>query len=285
MGVFRRSFLPKLLICGLPVTTALLCGVATRAQVPKGCAGVGYIGADASNPFSAEYVETSTMPTPAGVMKITVRKDEVARDSQGRIRVEKHGVAQPPDDRKTVTLESPDGVPFTVTREEYGTIIMIFDCASRKTVAIRPGMRMATVTQAESVPPTNHVKRAYSTPYIFDPGVKTPPNMTFERMGSREMQGIAAIGMKTTTLGTEKDEEWSGKLVHEYEIWVSDDLAVQMVRIDKDLKAGSEGKFELLKIKREEPDPALFEIPKGYDVNPTKLPISRDIGVVRPAKE
>jgi hypothetical protein len=57
------------------------------------------------------------------------------------------------------------------------------------------------------------------------------------------------------------------------------------VRIDKDLKAGSEGKFELLKIKREEPDPALFEIPKGYEVNPTKLPISRDMGLVRPSKE
>jgi hypothetical protein len=43
--------------------------------------------------------------------------------------------------------------------------------------------------------------------------------------------------------------------------------------------------MELLSIKREEPDPALFEIPKGYEVNPSKLSISQGMGVVRPAKE
>ncbi len=109
--------------------------------------------------------------------------------------------------------------------------------------------------------------------------------MIFELLGNREIQGVAAIGMKTTTLGTEVDGEWSGKPIREYEIWVSDELAVQMVRIDKDLRAGIEGKWELLAIKREEPDPALFEIPKNYEVNPSKLPISKNISVVRPAKE
>jgi hypothetical protein len=62
-------------------------------------------------------------------------------------------------------------------------------------------------------------------------------------------------------------------------------LAAQILRVDKDLRAGSQGKWELVTIKREEPDPALFEIPKGYDVNPARLPISRGMGVVRPAKE
>jgi hypothetical protein len=285
MGVFRGTFVPKLLMCASLAPGALLCGLPAGAQGQTGCAGVGYVGPDSGNPFSAEYVETSTMPTPAGVMKITVTRDEVTRDSQARIRIEKHNVAQPPDDRKTVTLEKPDGQPFTVTREEYGTLIMIFDCASGKTVTIRPGMRMATVKEGKGLAPGNRVTRPYSTPYIFGPEVKNPPNMIIERFGLREMQGVTAIGMKTTTRGTEKDGEWNGKVIHEFEVWVSDELAVQIVRIDKDLKAGSEGKFELLKIKREEPDPALFEIPKGYEVNPTKLPISRDMGLVRPSKE
>jgi hypothetical protein len=285
MYVPRTTFLPKLLMCVSLAAVTLLGGAPARAQVTKGCAGVGYVGPDSSNPFTAEYVMTSTMPAAAGVPKISVTREDVARDSQGRIRIEKHGVAQPPDNRKTVTLDKPDGQQFTVTREEYGTLIMIFDCGSGKTVTIRPGMQMATVKEEESVAAEKRVKRAYSTLYIFDPGVRTPPNMTFERMGPREMQGVAAIGMKTTTMGTEKDGEWNGKVIREYEIWLSDELAAQILRIDKDLRAGKEGRWELLGIKREEPDPALFEIPKGYDVNPARLPSSRDWGVVRPSKE
>jgi len=286
MYVSRTTPLPKmkLLMYGSLAALALLGGAPARAQAPRGCAGIGYVGADSSNPFTAEYVTTSSMVSTAGAPKTSVMKEDVARDSEGRIRIEKHGVAQPPDDRKTVTLEAPDGQPFTVTREEYGTMIEIFDCAAGRIVRIRPGMRMATVKEASNAAPANRVKHAYSTPFIFRPGVKTPPNMTFELLGTREIQGIAAIGMKTTTTGTEKDGEWNGKPIREYEVWVSDELAVHLLKIDKDLQAGREGRMELLSIKREEPDPALFEIPKGYDVNPTRLPISRDI-VVRPAKE
>ncbi len=284
MRVPRKAF-PRVLQCGALLAVALIHGSPTRAQLPPGCTGIGYVGPDTSNPFTAEYITTTLMATPSGPREVILTKEKVARDSRGRIRIERHGVAQPPDDRKTVTLEKPDGQPFTVTRDEYGTLIMIFDCVSGKTVTIRPGMRMATVKEGKGLAPENRVKRAYSTPYIFGPEVKSPPNMTIERFGPREMQGVAAIGMKTTTMGTEKDGEWNGKMIREYEIWVSDELAVQVLRIDKDLRAGSEGKAELLTIKREEPDPGLFEIPKGYDVNPAKLPISRDMGVVRPAKE
>jgi hypothetical protein len=53
----------------------------------------------------------------------------------------------------------------------------------------------------------------------------------------------------------------------------------------RDLRAGSEVKRELVAIRREEPDPALFEIPKDFEVNPARLPIAKDFGVVRPSKE
>lgn len=285
MRVPRSAFLPRLFMCGSLAPMALLCGAPACAQETKGCTGIGYVGTDSRNPFTAEYVTTSSMASTAGAPKTSVMKEDVARDSEGRIRIEKHGVAQPPDDRKTVTLETPDGQPFTVTREEYGTLIEIYDCESGTFVRIQPGMRIATVKEATNAAPANRVKHAYSTPFIFRPSVKTPPNMTFELLGTREIQGIVAIGMKTTTLGTEKDGVWNGKPIREYEVWVSDELAVHLLKIDKDLQAGREGRMELLSIKREEPDPALFEIPKGYEVNPSKLPISRNVGVVRPAKE
>jgi hypothetical protein len=95
-----------------------------------------------------------------------------------------------------------------------------------------------------------------------------PPNITIEQLGTREIQGISARGVMTTTLGTEEDGDWNGKPIRETELWISDDLAAQMRRIVRDLRAGSQDISELMAIKREEPDPALFEIPQGYVINP-----------------
>jgi hypothetical protein len=246
----------------------LLCGSAARAQTEKRCIAMNFIGADSSNPFTSERVTTSTMPTSSGAPKTTVWRELVARDSEGRLRFERRGVRQPPDDRKTVALETRDGMPFEVTREEFGTHILIFDCASGISINMQPGLRIASVTQDMNQAPAAPPKRFYSAPYIPGPGVKIPPNMVIEQLGTREIQGIPARGVKTTTLGTEADADWNGRPIGELELWVSDGLAAHMVRIDRDLRAGSETKSELVAIKREEPDPALFEIPKDYEVNP-----------------
>src|SRR5437879_2584184 len=214
-GAFRR-----LLFYGALNVMLFMCAWPAQAQVTKGCSGIGYLGADSSNPFIAEYVATSTMPSFLGVPKTSVQRENVARDSQGRIRFEKHGVARPLDDRETVTLETPDGKPFTVTRKEYGTLIEIFDCASGTFIRIQPGMRIATVRESNDAASVRQSRRAYSTPYIPEPGVKIPPNVTVEQLGTREIQGIPTRGVRTTTLGTEKDGDWNGIPISEIELWV-----------------------------------------------------------------
>jgi len=205
-----------------------------------------------------------------------VRGEDVARDSQGRIRFAKHGAARLLDDRKTVALETADDKPFTVTQEEFATIITIFDCASGTSVILQPELRIARVKERDGAPAIEPINRVYSAPYIPGPDAKMPPNITVERLGTREIQGISARGVRTTTLGTESDGDWSGKPIRETELWVSDVLAAQMLKVDKDLRAGSESTYELIEIKREEPDPSLFDIPKDYEVNPQKLPRIKD---------
>jgi hypothetical protein len=280
-----RRTVPKTPVAGVLTALALLFGMPTQAQIRKGCGGINYVGADFSNPFTAEFVTTSTIPSSAAVPKTTVLRENIARDSQGRIRFEKHGVAQPPDDRKTVTLEAPNGKPFTVTREEYGTLIDIFDCASGTMVRIQPGMRIATVKEDKSAGPTGQIRHTYSSSaFIPGPGAKMPANMTVEQLGTREIQGVSARGARITTLGTERDGDWNGKPIRETELWVSDDLAAQVLKIDKDLRAGSEGRSELIAIKREEPDPAQFDIPKDYQVNPAIMPSVKGFGIPRPAE-
>jgi hypothetical protein len=261
---------------GVMATLALVCTAPAHAQIRKGCNGINYVGGDSSNPFTAEYVTTSTTPNPAGVPKTSVLREDVARDSQGRIRFEKHGVTRLRDERRTVTLETTDGKRFTVTREEFGTLIDIFDCASGTSVILQPGLRIAKVQEGNGEAATEPIKHAYSAAYIPGPGVKMPPNMSVEQLGTREIQGISARGMRTTTLGTEKDEDWNGKPIRETELWVSDVLAAQILKVDKDLRAGSQGVSELTEIKREEPDPTLFNIPKDYEVNPKIPPHIKD---------
>jgi hypothetical protein len=114
--------------------------------------GISYVGADPSNPFTAAYRTTNTMPGTDGVPKTTERRKGVARDSHGRIRIERHGVTRTLDNRKTVTLETSGGQPFTVTQEEYGTLIPILDCASGTSTVIQPGLRMATVKEPNGGP-------------------------------------------------------------------------------------------------------------------------------------
>jgi len=261
----------------------LLFGLPAHAQLKKRCSGIAYFSAVSGNPFTAERVTTSTIPVTGGTPKTVVFRESIARDSRGRIRIEKHGVVQPPNDRKTVTLETSDGKPFAVTREEYGTLIEIFDCASGTFIRIQPGMRIAAVKEDTGPTPSPQPKRAYSSLFIPipGPGVKTQSNITIEQLGTREFEGILALGLKTTTLGIEKDEDWKGKPIRETELWVSDDLAAQVLSIGKDLKTGSEGRSELMAIKRGEPDPALFEIPKDFAVNPARVPIAR-VCAVRP---
>jgi hypothetical protein len=283
----KGSFL-KILKRAALAAMVLMYGLVTPGQMVKGCSGIAYLGADPINPFTAKRVITSTMPTPAGVPKTNVREEIVARDSQGRIRIEKRGVGQPPGDSEMVVLETADGKPFTVTREEYGTVIEIFDCASGISTLMQPGMRIATVKEDKTTVPRRQVKRAYSTPYIPGPGVKIPPKIIIEQLGIREIQGIPARGVKTTSLGTEDDGEWDGKPLHQTEVWISDELAAHMMKVDRDLRSGSEARMELIAVRREEPDPGLFDIPMGYKINPAipgELPIRRSFDTPRPVEK
>lgn len=98
----------------------------------------------------------------------------------------------------------------------------------------------------------------------------------------RQVQGLQTRGVRTTTLGTEKDGDWNGKPVRETETWVSDELQVRLLVTMKDFRTGrGEISSELTKVKRDEPDPTLFEIPKDYQVNPATRPSVKKMTIVR----
>lgn len=109
--------------------------------------------------------------------------------------------------------------------------------------------------------------------------------MTIDELGTREIQGVSVRGVRTTTLGTESDGGWKGRPVWETELWVSDELAAQLLKVDRDLRAGIESRSEMIEIRREEPDPTLFEVPQDYQINPELPPTMKTSGAPKSAKD
>jgi hypothetical protein len=112
-----------------------------------------------------------------------------------------------------------------------------------------------------------------------------PPNMTVEQLGTREIQGVSVRGVRTTRLGTESDGDGKGKPIWETELWVSDELAAQLLKVDQDLRAGIESRSELVEVRREEPDATLFDIPQDYQINPELPPTMKTSGTPKSAKD
>ena len=111
--------------------------------------------------------------------------------------------------------------------------------------------------------------------FRFDPvsqlvDIKTRPDVPVEDLGYKKVEDIRAHGTRITFRGNEKAGDWKGKPVSVTEIWVSDELGATLVWSYSDLKRGTETRIALKGIKREEPDPSLFGVPSGYEVNRSK---------------
>ncbi len=231
------------------------------------CGAIDNVAVESSNPFTAERLTKSIMTSPDGTKKPMEIVEKLARDSAGRIRFEKH--ARLSDDAEEITLNTRDGDKMTVTKERLTTYVTIFDCPSGKTISLQVGLQTAQVKDgpAGSLPwPGDHLYSHFFTTLLHRENLH---DVSAEDVGYREIEGILAHGVRVTNLGTEKDGEWKGKPINIHESWASDDLATTLLDIDTDLKAGSERRITLTKIKRVEPDSSFFEVPPGYKVNPT----------------
>ena len=255
-------------------TVALLCPGKTRPQCSNGTMGINYVGTETGKPFMAERIDTAITHQSDGTDKRTIGITEVvARDGTGRIRFEKHGPARP-EDHKEVILTSPEGERFAVENVELKRVINIFDCTKGTFTMLQPGMRIAWVKEASASSNVNARSRSFSSLFSTLQGHKLPANIQFQDLGIQMIEGVEAHGFKTTTLGQESDGHKNGLPIKEEEIWVSDDLAVIVLDIRRDMKAGTEFREALTKIKREEPDSSIFEIPEGFRINPKNLPSS-----------
>ena len=86
----------------------------------------------------------------------------VARDSAGRVRIEKHGEAAALDGSYPVVLHTRDGGQINTMRTELNMITMIFDCPDGRMITLQPGMRIAHLYDGRAEQPSLRGKYRYS---------------------------------------------------------------------------------------------------------------------------
>jgi hypothetical protein len=145
--------------------------------------------------------------------------------------------------------------------------VVIFDCFTGRSIVLQPELQVAHVMHTcDSLPPTQQGVQPYSYLITRLLNVKPQPNVSVEDLGLKEVAGITAHGLRSTSFGADKDGEWAGRPTGALERWMSDDLAATVLYIHSDFKAQVRTESRLANIKKGEPDASLFEIPLGYKV-------------------
>jgi hypothetical protein len=221
-------------------------GPVTQAQAGSGTVFVQpiFIIPVAGTPFTATVVINNEGSAADGSRSSQHAVIEIARDSAGRIRNERHAFV--PDSFR--------GTPPTL-------FVHTYDPATRISHIYSP----ATMTYRDEVlpPPRRSID---------------PENGKEEDLGYTTLNGIQARGTRVTHTIPAR-VSGTGKPVQMVdEVWFSEELQMNMLEQHTDGRSGLQT-LAILSIKREEPDAALFEVPPGYKrvkiTPPPQTPVAR----------
>lgn len=195
-------------------------------------------------PYSAEAVTQFTQTLPDGDHIQRTTTASVARDSQGRTRV----------DRSLSAVGA-----LSAARGAQARAIVIHDPVAGMSYALDPSSKTARsmAIPAARVRPNAATGNARSARFLAS--AKT------EDLGTQVIQGVTAEGKRVTRVipaGREGNEKEIDIVT---ETWYSPDLQVVVMSKTSDPRFG-DSVYQLNSISRTEPDPALFTVPSDYTV-------------------
>jgi hypothetical protein len=253
-----------------------------------------FIGAEAGlpgksvkgSPYSADAV-TESVQTLADGNKITTKSTAtMARDSEGRTRREQSLPMIGPFSsdgpaHKMITINDPvAGVTWILndtekTARKLPRAEMVWTAKSSSGVAVQKEVHVAMATGAGPVRSEQVMIR-----HIGSADAKSLPTPKSETLGQRTFDDVVADGTRSTitipagTVGNERPIE----VVDER--WVSADLQTVVMSKHTDPRMG-ETTYRLTNISRNEPSPALFQVPVDYKVvegdQPMELRIDKKV--------
>jgi hypothetical protein len=209
--------------------------------------------AQINNPLQGEYAVAITGPTLGRVTSpVSHGPHFLIRDSQGRIRVEravgKYRVLYP--NRPETELEQ--------------RLIFICDPVSHVATQLDTANKTATIFRRPSalprlLPGMNSAEQSFCSTFF---AMRRRFAFTqVEDLGHRQIEGFDTQGLRTsrTVQGP------SQPMTTSQEFWCSDELGVILLQVSES-SLGTRDETLLTKIARQEPDPALFEIPPDYTI-------------------
>jgi hypothetical protein len=210
--------------------------------------------AQTGNPFQAEYTSTIIAPPPLGhvASPLSHGANSLTRDSQGRIRVER-SVGK-------YKVKPADGAETESDR----TLIFICDPVNHTSIELDSASKTATILRRPSalprvLPGRDAAEQSFCSS-VF--AMRRRLGLTqAEDLGHRLIEGFDAQGLRTsrTIQGPSKP------ITTSQEAWCSDALGAILLQVSES-SAGTRNETLLTKIVRQEPDPALFEIPPDYTI-------------------
>ncbi len=182
-------------------------------------------------PFTATVVIESKQPLADGTVETRLSEVLIARDSSGRIRNERHAM-----------------VPEGFRGDPPLLLVHVFDPATRISYVMNPFTRIAR-------------QRVIQPAENYAPG----PNQKTEDLGTTTLNGMQAKGTRISHTVPAQSSGTGKPVTVTDEFWYSDDLHMNLLETHTDLRGGTQT-VSILSIKREEPSPALFEVPAGYKI-------------------
>jgi hypothetical protein len=221
---------------------------------------------DEGRPFTARKAEHLVSEQPDGSNIAQEFGGLSARDSSGRIYSELHMIqTEPPPKKLQDTRES--SIHFGhPDKSRINSTIWISDCHNRKDITVFPDLKIARTSDNNNA--SSRKRKNGASLFAFLTSGPRPPNVVFEDLGLKDVEGVLTHGYRSTILGTQDDGEWNGRVRYIDETWISDDLSEIILQILTNVRGKTETRITLTDIKREEPDASLFEIPAGYKIDP-----------------
>jgi hypothetical protein len=171
----------------------------------------------------------------------------VARDSSGRVRVERRMAETAEGETILVFVSDPEAHTITTwaTGPHVGKLASVIKIPSEKSPATKP----APAKVAHNSGPQ--------------------PIVTIEDLGNDTLQSVPVTAVKTTTIVPAGRSGNDAPITKTVEVWTSPDMKLVMKEQWEDPRSG-ERTISLEKFSRAEPDAALFHPPAGYTVKDLK---------------
>jgi hypothetical protein len=266
-------------LAGLLLLIAGIVGaqVSGRVASPAGATNVLAPATIKNSPFSAEVVTQYDRTLDNGGHIHRETRGKIIRDSQGRMRTDSEIPAQPGTDKfEHITINDPvQKVIINLNPKNKTATILHFGRGVGPAVPIGMGnvagvpVNVASVQAAPKSGDRNATPGAVTTTRMGAKLGTAPVETKTETLGTRTIEGISAIGTRTTriidagSMGNEKP------IVSVNETWFSPELKMTVLTETDDGQSGR-STMKLVNITRSEPAAQLFQVPSDFTVKDTE---------------